>query len=622
MKFTLLFNFHDDTLCFIPTACRSAYYKHGATAANKKASQSPSPPSPLPSTSGVDDNETFSFEKHCFFCGKEWLPETGHIVRRQYMNNRLLEMINMSEDDEVKERLEGVTSLEEVKARYHRECYQNTLCFPPDENAEFETAFNGACQHLEAHKGKAVRLATLKNIMGGACNDNRIFYKKLQRKYGLNIFIKHRIGKEAIFYYRRSNLYDVCEEWMVENRDLGDEQQDLILHVASDVIHNIILKHPYKTDSYKSPDEFFSTVKDDILQKLFNFLKRAMYGDDETRIKPNVLKIESIAHSIISAARPRCFMSHLQLALALYIHRKTGSQLILDLFSKLGVCSSYRHMQLFEASAIKYQPKIDTGRSFVQFVFDNTDHNVSTLDGHETFHCMGGIAVHTPEYEVTVSGEITRCKEMPSATELASINTIPDAYVPGEFEGGLSKIIFVDTSLFDYGTSDPLPPAYAAYFWGHYFEIKDFPSWKGYMVILSRDDTSYQVSRIICMPFIRQEPLKLSTVYTSIVHALNVTANKNQQSCFVTCDHPLYMKGRDLAEGLKDHFKDKYMKHPQMVLGLFHLLMSYAGAIGYVMGGSGIEELFATAPSTVKHMLTGHAFARSMRAHMLAYGNW
>ena len=47
--------------------------------------------------------------------------------------------------------------------------------------------------------------------------------------------------------------------------------------------------------------------------------------------------------------------------------------------------------------------------------------------------------------------------------------------------------------------------------------------------------------------------------------------------------------------------------------------MSYMGAIGAIMGGSGLAELWETvyAPNTVLDMTKGHAYARALRAHLL-----
>ena len=54
-------------------------------------------------------------------------------------------------------------------------------------------------------------------------------------------------------------------------------------------------------------------------------------------------------------------------------------------------------------------------------------------------------------------------------------------------------------------------------------------------------------------------------------------------------------------------------------LGGFHWLMSGLGSLGYVMGGSGLD-VFKTvyAPGTVPHIMSGHAYSRAFRAHLLA----
>ena len=56
-------------------------------------------------------------------------------------------------------------------------------------------------------------------------------------------------------------------------------------------------------------------------------------------------------------------------------------------------------------------------------------------------------------------------------------------------------------------------------------------------------------------------------------------------------------------------------------LGGFHTLMSFLGSIGHVMSGSGIDEVleqvFAT--NVVPHILSGKAFARAVRGHMLIH---
>ena len=51
------------------------------------------------------------------------------------------------------------------------------------------------------------------------------------------------------------------------------------------------------------------------------------------------------------------------------------------------------------------------------------------------------------------------------------------------------------------------------------------------------------------------------------------------------------------------------------------MLMSYMGCIGYIMAGSGLKDLFSViyAENSVEKMLTGHAYARAVRAHILSH---
>lgn len=76
-------------------------------------------------------------------------------------------------------------------------------------------------------------------------------------------------------------------------------------------------------------------------------------------IEESYVKKNSIAHYIVSILRPKSFISNLQLAVGTYVYRKTGSRLIIDLLSKIAVCSSYHNLQLYEASTIIDPPKMN-----------------------------------------------------------------------------------------------------------------------------------------------------------------------------------------------------------------------------------------------------------------------
>lgn len=61
------------------------------------------------------------------------------------------------------------------------------------------------------------------------------------------------------------------------------------------------------------------------------------------------------------------------------------------------------------------------------------------------------------------------------------------------------------------------------------------------------------------------------------------------------------------------------LKHIVLRLGAFHMEMSFLGSIGYLMAGSGLQEVLEVvyASNTMGHMLSGKAVSRAVRGHLL-----
>ncbi|KAG5868772.1 hypothetical protein JTB14_024590 [Gonioctena quinquepunctata] len=126
----------------------------------------------------------------------------------------------------------------------------------------------------------------------------------------------------------------------------------------------------------------------------------------------------------------------------------------------------------------------------------------------------------------------------------------------------------------------------------------------------------YQVSKIFCLLFIDENPSDLRTIYTALHYAAQHCKETERKTCFVTFDYPLYIKAKQIL----CNTKDKNLENVVPRLGGFYLLMSYSKAIGTIMEGSGIFELFCTvfAQNLVDKMLSCTAYSRAIRAHMLA----
>ena len=107
----------------------------------------------------------------------------------------------------------------------------------------------------------------------------------------------------------------------------------------------------------------------------------------------------------------------------------------------------------------------------------------------------------------------------------------------------------------------------------------------------------------------------MSTLYTALLFAEKQCQKHNVPVAPITFDCSLYMKSAEIIAACSDEFQHTFAR-----LGGFHWLMSAKGAIGYIMAGSRIEDLFSIvyAKGSVPHLMTGHDYTRSFRAHLLS----
>lgn len=351
--------------------------------------------------------------------------------------------------------------------------------------------------------------------MGKNPLDNRWLFQKLQKKYGDQIMILRHTGREPIIVYKTFNVSKICSNWICDKNSVSDLEKKTIFTVAAEMLREEVLRNNYNNEYYPPATQFVGNVISAIPSSLTTFLGDLLLGENSVNSEKISVKRDCVAHSIVSIIRQKDFSSSLQLAVGTYVYRKTGSRLIIELLSKLGVCASYYSIQLHEASTIMDPPTTNIDKAFVQFVFDNTDHNVGTLDGHETFHCLGGIAAYTPSSSISYEGGSKKLKEMPSPSVLASqkrIETVPC----GIFNSSALEVIkYVDTKNLRLGDRPSLPASYSAYLWAKFFQVPKIPSWKGFMEVLSTA-VPYETSHIVCLPFVNQPPSNLTTLNTAL----------------------------------------------------------------------------------------------------------
>lgn len=139
-------------------------------------------------------------------------------------------------------------------------------------------------------------------------------------------------------------------------------------------------------------------VNESIPPHLLRFVNHVIYKDKHQNEKKNnwySKKITTIAHAIMSSARPKSFISPLQLATGATLYRKFGSKNMIELCYKFGFSCSYAKVKLYEISAACQAERL-LKEPFLQIVADNSDFNVCAIDGRDTFHNLGSIEIITP----------------------------------------------------------------------------------------------------------------------------------------------------------------------------------------------------------------------------------
>ena len=109
-----------------------------------------------------------------------------------------------------------------------------------------------------------------------------------------------------------------------------------------------------------------------------------------------MLKQQSIGQSILYAACPRSVLPPFPFVLGVELDHVFVSKWLIEELFRLGFNISYQEVTRFKQSSMETEDASDMASSsppgtFIQYVADNVDHNLCTLDGRGTFHGMGTV---------------------------------------------------------------------------------------------------------------------------------------------------------------------------------------------------------------------------------------
>lgn len=215
--------------------------------------------------------------------------------------------------------------------------------------------------------------------------------KKIMDYFQCEILISELYGKKNVITFKSTVDSLLHSFYRKSGSDLSEK--DAVIKAAAKLILEDIKSLHCDKQNYPTTDEILS------LDANRNYVPASLHLFHEHILTSKVQrrKIVSIGQCIVQNCSPRSTIAPLQIGLGVQMHHHFGSKFLIDTLNSLGFCSSYSEVQRFELSAAQHwniELEKNHDSQAVQFIADNVDHNVRTLDG---FHGVRIIATITPE---------------------------------------------------------------------------------------------------------------------------------------------------------------------------------------------------------------------------------
>ena len=268
----------------------------------------------------------------------------------------------------------------------------------------------------------------------------------------------------------------------------------------------------------------------------------------------------------MQAGKPRTIIAPLQLGLAVQMHHQFASKFLIESLFQLGFCSSYSEVQRYERSAAETQGTDIEGykpEQFIQYVADNVDHNIRSLDGLNTFHGMGIIASVTPgiRTKVKVPRKATSVEEL---TDLGRINIHPFISPNSDV---LQSIKYETVAKFDVRDDTDMIDL----LWKVSWPLRNpQPAWSGMMHMVYHGEHPGQASTIF-LPMIDMNPSDTTCIYSTLKFVCS-HAKRYNVTPVLTFDQPLWWKATTIVASVKE---DDDIKSVVLLLCGFHTRMSF-----------------------------------------------
>ncbi|KAJ8049891.1 hypothetical protein HOLleu_02834 [Holothuria leucospilota] len=551
-----------------------------------------------------------SFKEHCFLCGTKILTTERKnrdyfLVRTYDFQKSIIQACDVRGDDDswaedVRHRIINAIDLPATDALYHHVCSvhfrSKNLSIPlryqqsdgrersvskPGRRSDVsrEEAFFKVVDDLTQDDEEQTTVTDLVRKVSQITPDAyspKYMRQKLEQHLGDSVVIADINGRPDVVTIRTKAAKILQTFHDTPSTDENQLKQQIV-NAAADLVCNEIKCIQTSKETYPDSNKL-SSLEDNldyVPGLLRTFLDRVLTG------KTKDLKVATLGQCIVQMTRPRIVLAPIPLGLGVQMHHQYGSRFLIDSLNNHGLCVSYSEVLNFESSAACFK---GTGNPvaghFGQYIPDNVDHNLRTLDGRGTVHAMGIIMTMTP-------GMPKKKVAIPRLTNLLTAGGLEDNKIAIRYYRYLKgkslplvfrKLPLVEIANEQHGKLDTL--------WKVSWSFRPrSPGWSGMMQALRKGDHPGK-SSVHFLPMLDLDPSDMTCIYSTL-HFVATESNRQGTVPVVTFDQSLWWKSRTI---ILNEDAASILKPIVLILGGFHTAMSYLGSIGHIMEGSGLKE--------------------------------
>ena len=585
------------------------------------------------------DVPVFRFKENCLFCGElceiekdkkhpdRWkkavLCRTAHAgPGKKGFRESILEACTQRNDDianQVRVRVEGALSdLHAADARYHANCMASFMspksisaaknASKEDENTD--PAFDEVIAEMLKDRSRlwnSVELYHQYQLFGGKALLRRSLLVKIQDHFLDDIAVLSSPGLSSLVVFRQN-----ASTVLHLAGDTEDDTQDLLIGKLAKIICDEVKQIDHDQSQYDiriTKEDMSTSVSQTVMDLL------AALTDNLKDTFPALL-IANIITSVLSS-KP----TNLQIALGNLIR---DSKSLINRLYQFRVTCSYDEILRFKRSAalaatrdIKLSGINQGSLGLIQAVADNFDADISSQNGKITTHSLAMLITqptNASDDEQNIRESIPRISKSDMSKEI-DFEILMQRYQGPKIvpmpDNCSKKSVLPLKVLCSAILSERRAKELDIAFLRDVTNNEDCPEYNGYNTMVTRrQGVSMQPkTKAVYLPLIDMTPSDPDTIMTALHEAKRLTKERGQKNVIFTSDQQLYKVAVEVQWAYPREFSDVINR-----LGGMHTLMSFAGAVGTLMQGSGLSEILESTFAGVTKMLSGKKFPQNIRA--------